>query len=104
MEARAEGIPPATANCYSAGLRVRITPRAGLLQASRPADAGEVNATGIFMHFPRFWHAMTHCLTCRVGEAACTQQIEGHTWGTFGLDCHQVLNHIPSYSICCRQL
>ena len=43
MEAHAEGIPPATASCYSAGLRVRVTPRAGLLQASRPTDAGDIS-------------------------------------------------------------
>ena len=47
MEARAEGVPPATASCYSAGLRVRVTPRAGLLQASRPVDAGEDSACGL---------------------------------------------------------
>jgi hypothetical protein len=47
VEARAEGVPPATASCYSAGLRVRVTPRAGLLQASRPADAGETSTSGI---------------------------------------------------------
>jgi hypothetical protein len=41
VEARAEGVPPATASCYSSGLRVRVTPRAGLLQALRPSDAGE---------------------------------------------------------------
>lgn len=40
MEARAEGVPPATSNCYSSGLRVGVTPRAGLLQAFRPSNTG----------------------------------------------------------------
>lgn len=65
MEARAEGIPPATASCYSAGLRVRVTPRAGLLQASRPADTGEVTCHRRMYAIDQGWSTAEHCSVMR---------------------------------------